>query len=303
MSATEAEENLIIIGGGGSGGVFAPIVNSICAEISLSKSSRKRCQPVATGGSMHNLLGVLSGELDVGLTMPALINDAYKGQGYFNAVGPQKQLRTVAALYSQPIGILVKKDSNINDVTDFKGKSISIGAEGSGRREIANILFQYMGWSVDDFSGVYEYTTKEMSQAFCDDEVDVLIQVFGFPGQFYDKIQRECDAKFVSLSSELMNEIHDKNKFYKKTFIPSNLLTNNNKDIYTLEMGVVFVTRENVPNEVIHTLLDTIFTESEKVYGYHRAIESSHFRNNEFFENASGAPLHYESLQFNKITK
>ena len=303
MSVSHAEENLIIFGGGGPGGVFAPIVNSICTEISLSKSTRKRCQPIVTGGSMHNLLGVLSGELDVGLTMPALINDAYNGQAYFSGVGQQNQLRTIAALYSQPIGILVKKNSDIKGTADFKGKSISIGPEGSGRREIANILFKYMGWSVDDFSNVYEYTTKEMTQAFCDNKLDILIQVFGFPGKFYDKIQKKCDAKFLSLSSELINEIHIQNKFYKKTFITSNLLPNNDKDIYTLEMDVVLVTRDDVPNEVVHTLLDTIFTLSDNVYDYHRAIEASYFSNNEFFEKASGAPLHRESLRFIKRTK
>jgi TRAP transporter TAXI family solute receptor len=303
MPVTKADESLIIIGSGGSGGVFAPIVNSICADISLEKSTRNRCHPITTGGSMHNLLGVLSGELDVGLTMPALINDAYIGQGYFTSVGPQNQLRTVAALYSQPIGILVKKKSSIQELADFEGKSISIGPEGTGRREIANILFKYMGWSVDDFSGVYEYTTTEMTQAFCDDEVDILILVFGFPAAFYDEIQNECDAKFVSLPSQLIHEIHDKNKFYKKTFISSNMLINNEKPVYTLEMDVVFITRQDVPNKVIHTLLNTMFTEPDKVYGYHRAIESSYFSANEFFENASGAPLHRASSQFIKKTR
>ena len=75
ISAIQTKDNFIIFGGGDTGGVFAPVVDSIYTEISLSKSTRQRCQAIVTGGSIHNLLGVQSEAPDAGLTMPVLINE------------------------------------------------------------------------------------------------------------------------------------------------------------------------------------------------------------------------------------
>lgn len=298
FSNVHATESLIVFGGGTSKGVFSPIVESICTDISFTKESKQRCKAIKTSGSMHNLLGVISGELDVGLTMPALINDAYKGVGIFNKIGPQTQLRTIAAIYSQPIGILVNKESTIMGLSDFKGKSINIGQEGSGRREIANMLFEYMGWTNADFSEVFEYTTREMTDAFCNGDIDILIQVVGLPGKFYDKIQNKCNARLLSLSNSLINEIHQKNTFYKKAYIPQQLLPNNDKDIYTLEMDVVIVTSDTVSNKTVHSLLGTLFSSRDKVYEIHRAIKATYFSGNDFFSRATGAPLHESAKLF-----
>ena len=298
VSRVHSEDTLILFGGGSSTGVFGPIVESICADVSFAKESKQRCKVIVTSGSMHNLLGVISGELDAGLTMPALINQAYEGVGIFEKIGPQRQLRAVAAIYTQPVGILVNKNSAIEGLPDFMGRSINIGPEGSGEREIAKILFEQMGWTNKDFSEIFEYATSKVTDGFCSGDIDILIHVFGLPGRFYDNIMNKCDAKLLSLPSVVINEINQKNAFYKKGYIPHQLLPNNDRDVHTLEMDVVVVTRDTVSNEAVGSVLDALFSTPDKVYEIHRAIKASHFSGYDFFSRAIGAPLHDGSKLF-----
>ena len=91
-----------------------------------------------------------------------------------------------------------------------------------------------------------------------------------------------------------------KNIFFKKAYVPLQLLPNNIKDVYTLEMDVVLVTRNDVSNYAVRSILDAVFSDVDAVYAIHPAIDATHFSGNDFFKRATGAPLHDAAKSFYK---
>jgi uncharacterized protein len=82
-----------------------------------------------TSGSIENIHLLQKGEVDVAFV-----------QGGTGASVDAPGLRSLASLYYEPIWVLVRTHTGIEQLSDFKRRRIGIDKEGSGTREIALLL-------------------------------------------------------------------------------------------------------------------------------------------------------------------
>ncbi|RLB81882.1 MAG: C4-dicarboxylate ABC transporter substrate-binding protein [Deltaproteobacteria bacterium] len=247
-------DKFLALGTSSIGGVYYPVGKAIAGLINAHRLDHGiRCIAYSTGGSVYNIQALASGELDLAITRSDLAYDAYNGKGIFKPFGPNKDLCLITTLYHMPVGIIVKEDSGISCFADFLGKRINIGNLGSGKRTIAEMLFKAMGWSVRDFSKVFELSTKKMGEAFCNGEIDILIQAMGIPATFYDMIMKKCNGKFLDIPAGVIHKIQQDNPLFEKTRIPGGLYPNNPQDVYPRSISMwswlhqdVFITDRSI---------------------------------------------------------
>jgi uncharacterized protein len=115
-------------------------------------SIQSRLQPQSGTGTMVPLVN--SGEIDIGFCNARELYDSYFGVGSSDK-HPNPNLRTVAVLFPNQVGLLVRNDSPIKTVKDLKGRSVSYGyASQDVIRILLDGLLANAGLTVNDMKPV-----------------------------------------------------------------------------------------------------------------------------------------------------
>ena len=115
----------VTIGTGGVTGTYYPTGGAICRLVNKYKKETKiRCSVESTAGSVYNINTIKNGNLDFGIAQSDVVYQASKGTGKFK--GKQvKKLKSVMAIYPELLTLVTRKDAQINNIKDIKGKRIN----------------------------------------------------------------------------------------------------------------------------------------------------------------------------------
>lgn len=258
--ALAAEEQFFTIGTAGVTGVYYPAGGAICRLVTRGRKEHGiRCTVESTGGSIYNLNAIRQGELDMGVAQSDWQFHAYNGTALFERLGPDKDLRSVFSLHSEPFTIVARKDSGITKFEDLKGKRVNIGNPGSGMRATMEVLMQQMGWTMNDFKRVFEMKASEQGQALCDNNIDAMVYAAGHPNGAIKEVTSTCEAVLIPVEGKAVDELVEKYPFYAYATIPGDMYVGNPKDVKTFGVKATFVSSAKVSDELIYQVVKAVF--------------------------------------------
>lgn len=134
---------------GGTGGVYFPYGGGLAELINRHVDGASASAEV-TGASVENVALVQRGDSDIALALADTVYQAFTGTGAFD--GRQvSELRALASIYPNAIHLVALADSGITSLEDLRGKSVSVGAPGSGTEVSAQMLLAANGITYNDF--------------------------------------------------------------------------------------------------------------------------------------------------------
>ena len=123
------------IGTGGVTGVYYAAGGAICRLVNKDRAKHGiRCSVESTGGSVFNVNTIKAGELDLGFAQSDVQYNARQGRGPVQGRRAYGDLRAVFSVHPEPFTVLARKEANIKNFADFKGKRFNVGNPGSGTR-------------------------------------------------------------------------------------------------------------------------------------------------------------------------
>ena len=126
LSTPLFSSEFITIGTGGVTGTYYPTGGAICRFVNqYKKESKIRCSVESTDGSLYNLNGIKNSDLDFGIVQSDIVYQASKGEGQFKDAKLPK-LRSVMAIYPELLTLVTRKDANIHNLLDIKGKKSTL---------------------------------------------------------------------------------------------------------------------------------------------------------------------------------
>ena len=172
-----AETKHVVIGTGGQTGVYYQVGGAICRLVNKGSAEHEINCTHKTGGSVTNINGLRSGDLDMGVAQSDWQYHGYNGtapEQFPN--GAFKELRAVFSVHPEPFTVVARADSGIKTFADLKGKKVNVGNPGSGQRGTMEVLMGKMGWTMDDFAVASELKSSEQAAALCDSKVDAITE-------------------------------------------------------------------------------------------------------------------------------
>ena len=125
---------------------------------------------VSTDGSKANIQEIDAGNYQLGTVQSDVMTYAWEGSRSFEEDGKIDSFRVVAGLYAEAVQ-LVTMNPAIKTVADLKGKSVSIGAPGSGVYFNAIDVLTAAGLSEDDINAQYQ-SFADSADALKDGKID-----------------------------------------------------------------------------------------------------------------------------------
>ncbi len=291
MAPAAMAEEFITIGTGGVTGVYYPTGGAICRLVNKGRRDHGvRCSVESTGGSVYNINTIREGELEFGVAQSDWQYHAYNGTSRFEETGPFEGLRAVFSVHPEPFTVVARADSGIATFEDLKGKRVNIGNPGSGQRGTMEVLMSALGWTTGDFALATELKASEQSAALCDNQIDAMVYTVGHPSGSIQEATTACDSVLVEVSGDVVAKLIEDNSFYRSATIPGGMYRGNDEDTMTFGVGATFVSADSVSEDVVYTLVKSVFENFDDFKGLHPAF--ANLAPEEMASAGLSAPLH-----------
>ncbi len=106
---------------------------------------------VETGATVDNLRRIARNQVDLGLVTTNVMAQAYYGKQSFAGKPVKAKLLWVYVI--APQNVIVRKDSNIEKITDLTGKKFNPGMKGSATEKTSEAVFKTLGINPDYYRG------------------------------------------------------------------------------------------------------------------------------------------------------
>ncbi len=297
--ATAAEQKFVTIGTGGVTGVYYPTGGAICRLVNKSRKEHGiRCSVESTGGSVYNLNTIRAGEMDMGIAQSDWQFHAYNGTSKFEKIGANKDLRAVFSVHAEPFTVLARKDANIKNFSDLKGKRVNIGNPGSGQRGTMEVAMKAAGLEMSDLKLATELKAAEQSKALCDNKIDAMVYVVGHPNGSIKEATTSCDTNLVNVTGPAITKLIDSTPYYRIATVPGGMYQGNTKDTTTFGVGATFVSSTNTSDEAIYQVVKAVFENFDDFRKLHPAF--ANLKKEQMVSDGLSAPLHNGAKRYYK---
>ena len=283
------QEQFITIGTGGQTGVYYVVGQSICRLVNRLEDANIKCNAPSTGGSVANINGIKSGELDMGVAQSDVQYQAYNGTGNFEG-DAFTDLRAVFRVHGEPLTLLARADSGITTLDDLVGKRVNIGNPGSGQRNTMQVVMDAKGWTEDTFSLASQLGAAEQASALGDNNIDAMVYVVGHPNGSIQEATTTVDARLIPLKDDDVEGIVAEYPYYSASMIPGGLYKGNDENVETFGVAATFVTTAKADDEVVYQTVKAVFDNFDRFKRLHPAFEN--LVAEEMATQGLSAPLH-----------
>ena len=299
MPVAQAQQKFVTIGTGGVTGVYYPAGGAICRLVNKDRAKHGiRCSVESTGGSVFNINTIKAGELDLGVAQSDVQFNAAKGEGGFKKDGAFRELRAVFALHPEPVTVVARKEANVKNFDDFKGKRFNVGNPGSGTRASLEELLAAKGWKLSDFSLASELKADEHGPALCDGKIDGFLYLVGHPSANIQDPSTVCGAKLVNVTGPAVDKLVKQNPYYAHATIPGGMYPGNDQDVRTYGVVASVVSSSKVPANTVYAVVKAVFDNFDEFKKLHPAF--ANLKPENMMKDGISAPLHDGAVRYYK---
>jgi TRAP transporter TAXI family solute receptor len=260
------------IGTGGTGGIYYPLGGALASLMSAADSTGRYTAEV-TGGSVENVNRVVSGQIDLGLTVAISAYEAYNGG--VDGSAPASDLRIVAPLYPNIVHVLVASGNGMASVADFAGRRVSVGAAGSGTEQTARQVLAAYGLDYEDVSPQY-LSFSESAAALRDGALDAAIISVGVPAAAVLEATTSGGVELIAIEGAGRDALLAAHPYYDIGEISAGAYPGVDAPVPTVAMNNWIVGRADLDGEVVRHLLTILRddrAELERVHDMGRQID------------------------------
>ena len=252
-------ESLIFVTGGETGTYYA--FGSVIAQY-VSANTNLSVTAVSGNGSKANVEDMDAGSYELGFCQSDVMSYAHDGTNIFAETGAVDSFSVVAALYMEQVQI-VTMNPDIKTVEDLRGKSVSIGALGSGVYFNAVDVLGCYDMTIEDITPVYQ-SFGDSADSLKDGKIDAAFIVAGAPTTAITDLSTSGQVYLVSIDDEHIDKLLEVSPYYSKYTVSADTY-GMPEDAQTVAVAAMVIARNDVSEDAIYTFVSTIFENADQL--------------------------------------
>ena len=233
---------------------------SVLAQAITSSGTGTKVTAVTSNGSQDNIEQMQMNTRQLGFVQSDVMSYAYEGTNLFEGM-PVTDFSTVAALYMEQVQI-VTCNPDIKTVADLKGKTVSIGASGSGVYYNALDILAAYDMTESDINAQYQ-DFGNSADALQDGKIDAAFVVAGAP-----TVATSKDTYLVSLDDEHIAKLKEASPYYEEYTIPEGTYEGV-PETKTVAVVATIIARDDVSENDVYNIVSTIFENKDTIAQSH----------------------------------
>jgi TRAP transporter TAXI family solute receptor len=279
--------------------VYYPYGGALARLVS-EKIPNTQATAEVTGASVDNLKLMQLGKVDLAFTLADTLAEAVSGTGPFKETGAVGSVRTLAVLYTNYTHIVVREGSGIRKVADLKGRTVSVGAPGSGTELIADRVLAAAG--IDPRKDITRHSlgVSESAGALKDGKVDAFFWSGGLPTAAIQDLAATPGTSMSLLASDdlvpFLQRDFGKDR-YSVAVIPGGTYRGAEKELGTVGVQNLLVASSQLSDDLVHDIVRVLFENKDALVAAHP--EARHLEKPSSFDGVP-APYHPGALRYYK---
>ncbi len=245
---------------GGTGGTYYPLGGAM-ADI-LSDNTDASVTAQASGASAENMQTLSTGDADIAFTQTDIASYASEGKMMFDGK-PITNIKAIGTLYPETIQIVALKESGIQSVEDLKGKTVSVGAPGSGTYANAEQILEIHGMKVEDVKA-QNLSFDESTEGIQDGTIDAAFITAGTPTGAVESLSATKEVSIIPIADDKIQALIDKYPYYVKDVVPSGTYKLPS-DVHTVAVQAMLAVTEDLDEELVYNITKAIFENTDKI--------------------------------------
>lgn len=235
--------------------IVIPYLNKTLGDVRINFHEEKT--------SIDILKSVRKETLDLAFIDKAEVYWAYRGVR--NISEPIENLRVIAMMSRYNSHWFTLKKNNIEKISDLKGKRIAMGFSENGSLLLDEIILERIG--LKDDATIVHMNPNDAITDLIDGNIDAAVYSGHVPLNFFtDAIEKDA-FQLLDIEDELQQVNFFRNfPFYELRTIPGGTYKGIKRDIHTAGGTIFLVAGVNVPNSIVYTILEAIFSEEGQIY-------------------------------------
>ncbi len=259
-----AEAGSLTFTTGGDQGTYYGFGSVLAGQVGSSTDTQVTA--ITSGGSQANIEALAVGDAQIGFAQSDVMVYAYEGTNIFEDIGAVSNISTVAALYLEQVQI-VTTDPSIKTVADLEGKTVSIGAAGSGVYFNAIDVLGAYGLTEEDIKPTYE-SFGDSAASLQDGKIDAAFVVAGAPTTAITSLAASKDINLVSIEDSYIDKLIAESPYYTKVVIPADVY-GLAEDTTTVAVSAVVVATDDASEDDIYNFVSGIYDNVDTITAAH----------------------------------
>ncbi|MFD2192164.1 TAXI family TRAP transporter solute-binding subunit [Pistricoccus aurantiacus] len=277
---------------GGTGGTYYPIGGGLAEMINRHIEGHDAVAEV-TGASVENMGLVWRGDSDIALALADTVYQAYNGTGDFE--GRQlENIRALASIYPNALQLVTMADSGIESLQDLKGKTVSVGAPGSGTELNARAVLEANGITYDDIEE-RRFNFNETADAIRDGDIDAGFWSVGPPTSSILNLATTRDIRLIGLTDEEVAKAKEAEPVFAAYDLKADLYDGMDGPVQTVSIPNVLVTNAELDDDLAYQITKLLFENTDELIAIHPAANDTTVK---FSTDSTPIPFHPGALRY-----
>jgi len=273
MSAQAAvAQQQLSVATGGTGGTYYPYGGGL-AELIKKHVEGFDAVAEVTGASVENMGLVWRGDSDLALALADTVYQGYTGTGDFEG-RKLENIRAIASIYPNAVQIVTMADSDIDSLDDLTGKTVSVGAPGSGTELNARAILEANGISYDDFDP-RRLNFNETADALRDGDIDAGFWSVGPPTSSILNLATTSDVRLIGLSDEEMAKAREAEPVFAPYELRAGLYEGMDDAVQTVGVPNVLIASSEMDEDTAYEITKALFEHTDELIAIHPAANDT----------------------------
>ena len=261
LSGCSGGKERMMFGTGGTSGTYYSY-GGVIAQYMTNYSDAK-VTAVSTGGSKVNIQSIQDGDFQLGFTQSDVMAYAWDGVRAFETDGATHDFRVLGGLYAETVQLFTM-DPDIKSVEDLKGKSVSIGAAGSGVYFNAMDVLSAAGLTIDDIKPQYQ-SFEDSKESLKDGKIDAAFIVAGPPTTAITELATTNGVYFINIDGDVRDSILADCPYYTSYEIPAGTYPGQDEAVQTVAVQATIIISASMDDDMAYELTAAIFDHTEDI--------------------------------------
>ncbi len=267
FAAAQSFPRFLEIGTAGTGGAYYPIGVAM-AEL-LSRELPMQVTAQVTGGAVENVQLLDEGALAIALTQSASAFNGLNGNAPYD--GPKARTRALFGSLTRGVfQIVVRADSDIQELSDLAGKRVGLGPAGGTGIELANYVFDAAGFGIAGMRGSYTAYDEALT-ALGDGNLDAVVVQTALPNPAIRQLESSGRAvRLIGIPADIAAAVNAEHPYFGLMDVPA-AMYGMDVDTPTLYGANMVIVDADLDEEVVYQIVKTLFENVDVIRNSHPA--------------------------------
>lgn len=259
-SGGSEEPEFISILTGGTTGTYYPLGGAMANIIETETGIDTTAE--VSQASAANMTSLADGDAQIAFVQTDTAFYASEGSNMFDGEVIDT-VSAIGALYPETIQLVTVEGSGITSFDDLAGKSISVGAPGSGTYINAEQLLEIHGMTMDDIDA-QNLDFGESQESLQSGQIDAAFITAGTPTGAVESLGATSDVVIVPVAEDKANELIEQYPYYAHDTVPAGIygLT---EEVPTVSVLAMLVVQNDLSEDLVYDITQAIYENTDQI--------------------------------------